>query len=83
MVMKLRVVEVPREDAVGVDQQRARRAVELAEREHHALQLGHVERRRRALPRDVGDQDAEPMLVERQEVVVVPADLARRLAVRR
>ena len=73
-------VEVLGDDLVGVDQQLARRHVMAAERQHQALELRHVERRGRALPGDVGDQDPEAMVVERQEVVVVAADFARRLA---
>ena len=57
--------------------------VDPAEREHQPLQLRHVERRRRALAGDVGDQHAEAVIVEREEVVVVAADLARRHAERR
>ena len=80
MVMKLRVVSCrDRMRLASISSARGERW-QLAEREHHPLQLGHVERRRRALPRDVGDEDAQPVLVERQEVVVVAADLARRLA---
>ena len=52
-------VEMPRDDAVGVDQQLARRRVQLAERQHQPLELRHVERRRRSLAGDVGDQHAE------------------------
>ena len=57
--------------------------VALAEREHQALQLRHVERRGRALAGDVGDQHAEAVARQLEEVVVVPADLARRHAQRR
>ena len=44
------IVEVARDDAIGLDEQRARRAVNAAQRQHQSFQLGHVQRRRRALP---------------------------------
>ena len=71
-------VEICRDDPVGRDEQLARRPMDLRQRQHQPLQLGHVERRRRALARHVGDQQADALVVERQEVVVVAADLARR-----
>ena len=52
-------VEMAGDDAVRLDEQIARRAVELAERQHDALELRHVERGRRALAGHVGDEDAE------------------------
>ncbi len=73
-------IELLRQQAVGVDEQRPRRPVQLAQRQHQSLELGHIERGRRPLPRDVGDQHAQRVLIDRQEVVIVPADLARRLA---
>ena len=77
------VVEIAGDDAIGRNQQIAGRAMDLAERQHQSFQLGHVERRRRAFARHVGDQEAEPVALERQEVVVVAADFPRRGAVRR
>ena len=55
-------VEMLRDDAVGPYQQLARRRVELAEREHQAFQLRHVERGGGPLPRHVGDDDADPLV---------------------
>ena len=57
--------------------------VDLAERQDQPLELRHVERRRGALARHVGNQHADALLAERQEVVVVAADFARRDAERR
>ena len=57
-------VEVRGDDAVGREHQIARRPVNLAERQHQALELRHVERRRRALARHVGDQ-ARPAAARR------------------
>ena len=76
-------VEVLRQDAVRLDQQLARALIDLAERHDQPLELGHVERRRRALARDVGDEHAEPARTQREEVVVVASDFARRHAERR
>src|SRR5688500_15651239 len=52
----------------------------LAEREDDALELRHVQRRGGSLARDVRHQDAERVLVDRQEVVIVATDFARRFA---
>ena len=71
------------DDLVGLDQQRARRRVNAGEREHQPLQLGHVERRRGALPRHVGDEQADAAVGQRQKIVVVAADLSRGRAQRR
>ena len=74
------IVEMLGEQAVDLDQQLPRRSLGVAQREHQPLQLGHVQRGGRALARDVGDQHAELPRAELEEVVVVAADLARRLA---
>ena len=66
-------VHVGGQDLVRLDQQPGRRVVDAREREHQALELGHVERRRGALARDVGDQHAQARRRERQQVVVVAA----------
>ncbi len=54
-----------------------RRVVDPREREHQPLELGHVERGRGALARDVGHEDPHARLGERQEVVVVAPHLGR------
>ena len=72
-----------RDDAIGLDEQRARRAVNAAQRQHQAFQLGHVERRRRALPRYIRDQHAQTALTERKKIVVVAPHFASRRAERR
>ena len=76
-------IEVLGDDAVGGDQERARRRMNRAQRQHQPLELRHVKRRRGPLARHVGDQDADAMIVERQEVVVVAAHFARRNTERR
>ena len=78
--MKLRESRCLEMMLVRLDQHLARRHVMAAEGEHQALELRHVERRGRALPGDVGDQDPETIVFERQEVVVVATDFACRLA---
>jgi hypothetical protein len=67
---------------VDVEEQLAGRRVPLCERQHDALQFRHVERRRCALAGHVGDQQREPVAVERQIVVVVATHFARRFAMR-
>ena len=71
------------DDPVGRDQQLARRRVNLAQRQHQPFQLRHVQCRRRALARDIGNEHAETLIPERQKVVVVAADFTRRHAQRR
>ena len=56
---------------------------DLAQRQHEPLQLRHVQRGGRPFPRDVGDEHAEPPGGQPEEVVVVPANLARGNAQRR
>ena len=52
----------------------------VAEREHEPLELRHVQRGGRAFARDVGHEHAELARTDFEEVVVVPAHFARRLA---
>ena len=58
-------------------EQLRRRLVDPRERQHQALELGHVEGGRGALARDVGHEDAHARLAEGQEVVVVAPHLGR------
>ena len=76
-------VEMLRDDAVRVDQEVPRRRVDAAQRQHEPLELRHVQRSRRPFARDVGDQHAEPVIVEREKIVVVTAHFSRRDAHRR
>jgi hypothetical protein len=76
-------IEVLGDDPVGADQHLSRRRVNPAERQHEPLELGHIERGRRAFAGHVCDEQAEPVIVEGQEVVVVAAHFARRHAERR
>ena len=73
-------LHVAGQEAVDLYQQLPRRLVDAAERQHQALQLGHVERGRRALARHVGHQHAEPPLAQPDDVVVVAAHFPRRNA---
>ena len=52
----------------------------MAQRQHQPLELGHVERRGRALAGDVGDEHANLPRPDLEKVVVVAADFARRFA---
>jgi len=65
-------IEVLRDDPVGVDEEQSRRGVLPAQRQHQSLELRHVERGRRPLPCDVGDENAQAIVLEREKVVVVP-----------
>ena len=60
----------------------ARVAEPLGGGAQHRAGRGHHERRRHALVGDVADHDPDPAVVERDEVVEVAADLARRPVVR-
>ena len=55
----------------------------LAERQHQPFQLRHVERGGGAFARHVGNQDAQPVAGQPEEVIVVPAHFARGHAERR
>ena len=73
-------VERPRHDAVGLDEELPRRFVDVAQAEHEPLELGHVQRGGSALARNVRDQQPQPALAERYEVVVVAPHLPGRPA---
>ena len=67
-------VESRREDLVGFDEKFAGRMVNLAQGQSEPLELRHVKRRRRAFSGDVRDEEREPSVAQRNEVVVVTAD---------